>query len=258
MTFISHSRVQVPTVVMRLNVVVFVRGSAQRNESDASKWVNLAETPEEARRCCSTGNQTDTVTARRSLITKTQPAHMRVHYQQFGWLDQLMSQKQHVMGSLSYAYSGVLYRNVSANNSICVRARHDNWKRSQVFSCCRVPAVKFWFTLCRSCPCRVCYISINPRGESSCFQECRRSSSAHIGALCYFHHVRDADVSRQICLYYGKCQTIWNMKRLERPTYVTVYATWCHFAASNSPPFLAMLQLLSEVWECCSPWSVTG
>lgn len=27
-----------------------------------------------------------------------------------------MSQKQHVMGSLSYAHSGVLYRNVSANN----------------------------------------------------------------------------------------------------------------------------------------------
>lgn len=79
----------------------FVRGNAQRNESDASKWVNPAETPEEARRYCLSGHQTDAVTARRSLITQTQPAHTRVHYQQFGWQDQLMSQKQHVMGSLS-------------------------------------------------------------------------------------------------------------------------------------------------------------
>lgn len=70
------------------------------------------------------------------------------------------------------------------------------------------------------------------------------------------------------CQRCGRVQTdlsvLWEMsnnleyEEVREPTCVTLYCTWCHFAASNSPPFLAMLQLLSEVWECCSPWSVTG
>lgn len=62
-----------------------------------------------------------------------------------------------------------------------------------------------------------------------------------------FHHIRDADVSRRICLYYGKCQTICNMKRLEGPTCVTVYSIQSSFPRHVSASIRSLGMLLTVI-----------
>lgn len=100
----------------------------------------------------------------------------------------------------SSTHSGVLYRNVSASNTL-VYVRAMTTEKDLRFS----HAVKCWFTFCRSRPCPVCYISINPWGESSCFQECRRSGSASIisemqtcpdGSVCIMGNVKQSAIWR--------------------------------------------------------------